>query len=484
MKKAMSPVQWVLFAIAIFLMFFNTLLTPFSGLNQTGMSIICIIVGTLVLMIGVDMQWGPLLCILAYVVSGVYSLSDSLKMSFGNATALFCVFNTMMLFVLKQNGVLKRIAIWGITRPFARKSPWAFVLVFWFTVCILTSFINITAAVVLFTTIAIEVYESVGMKIEERSTKLFLIGTYIMIGVSYGTTPIGHPTPLSAIGLFKDLVDVSILQFSAVGLIAGLFTLATLYIAMRYVLKMDVSKFSSFDFDTLLTDQKPMGKDEKISVGIFVGVIIWWILPDLVKSSFPTFYAFINKLGIITPAIVACVLMSIIRVDDKPLMNFMSTLRTGAEWGAYLIMTAAMLMSSSISNADGGVVPWMTALLEPIFGSMNPLLFVLIMGLVCTIITNFTSCTVAVTVAAAIAIPMISGGVVPGVQAGSLCIALGVVQALAYMTPPAGTVAAVTVGYEKLTPSEMFKSGAIASVFYGPVLTILSYCLANVLFFH
>lgn len=483
MKKAMSPVQWVMFAAALFLMFFNVILPPFNGLSQTGMSIICIIIGTLILMIGVDMSWGPLLCILAFPVSGVYSLADSLKFSFAHSTALFCVFNTMVLFVLKENGVLKRIATWAITRPFARKNPWSFVVVFWFTILIITSFINITAAVVLFTTLAIEICTSVNLKVADRTSKLFMAGTMAVIGISYGTTPIGKPTPISAIGLFQELAEVSIFQYSVVGMIIGVIFVATLVIAMKYIIKMDASPFGSVDFEALTKEKKPMGKDEKLSVIIFVGVIVLWILPDIVKNSVPTLYKFLNKMGIISPAIIACVLMSIIRVNDKPLMNFMQTFRNGAEWGAYLIMTAAMIMSTAINNADGGVVPWMTTLLEPIFGAMDPVLFVLIMGCLCTLITNFTSCTVAVTVVAAIAIPMISGGVVPGVQPGALCIALGVTQALAYMTPPAGTVAAVTVGYNWLTPGEMFKNGAILSLIYGPTLTLISYGLSCLFFF-
>lgn len=470
MKKLKSW-QWVVFAVSLFLMFFNQVLPCFDGLSRMGMSILCITIGSLLLMVCVDMKWGPLLCVLAFPVNDVYSLSQAMSMSFGNTTVIFCLFNTMLLYVLKKTGVLQRIAIWLITRPITRKSPWAFISIFWAVTLYFGAFINVTACTVLFLTLSIEILSSMGYTKEDRTAQLFMLGTMFGCALSFGLTPIGHPSPLTAIGLFSEFVDVSIMKYSVVGLVMGIPALAVFVLLMKYVYKLDVSRFQDFDPESLIKDRTAMGKDEKISLAVFVGVVILWLLPDIVKNSLPTIYTFVNKMGILTPAILGCVILCLVRVNGKPIMDMMDSLRNGAEWGAVFIMLAAMTLTSAIGNTEAGLSTWMSEKLAPVFGSMAPFMFVFVMSVLCIVITNFTSCTVAVTVPAAIALPLIASGAVTGVNMGAFCVTIGVTQALAFMTPPAGTVAAVTTGFGWIPAKSMFKDGAIFSVIFGILLT-------------
>ena len=478
-----KPYQWVITVICAFLMFFNQMLPPVFGLNNVGMGVVCIFVATLVMLLTVSTTWPVLLMIAAFPTSGIYTIAQSLQMTWGHSVVCFMIFNMAMLEVMRQTGVLRRIAVNMVTMPFAKKSPMAFLCCLWGASLLLGSFIDVTANVILFTTLTAEILTSIGLTKEDRFSRLVMLGIMLCCGFSYGVTPIGKPTAIAVIDLFKDYGEVSILQYSLVGFAVAVVVFILFVVIVKVFYHLDASQLAQFDTDELKkTVAGPMSKEEKYSLIIFLAVIVLWLLPDVSKLFSPELAAFLGKYGTVTAPMLGCVAMCLVHVDGKPMMDLPKALKDGLSWPALTVIMAAMALSSAVTNPDAGIVALLSEKLTPVMSGVSPLAFVFILGMICTIVTNFCSCTVAAMIPGTVAIALFASGAIAGVNMPALCIVIGLTEAIAYMTAAAGTVAAVTTGYGWLPTKMMLKDGAIFSLIFGVVSIFLAYGLGCLIF--
>ncbi len=479
--KALNPTQKVLFVISIVLMYFNRLFPAIEGLSELGNSTLWVFIGSLIMLVGVSRSWGIVLCMIAFPVSNVYTVGQMLQGTMGNATCNFMIFSTMMLYALRETGVLRRIAIMLISHPVTRKNPWFFIAALWAAALLVGSLINVTANVMLFTALTIEILEGLGFRKTDRFSLLVMLGTFFFCGFSYGVTPIGHPTALTTIALFEGLYPVSLLKYSLVGYIVAIPVYIIFVILMKYVYKLDAKVISSFDPTSLREGLGPMSKAEKYSLIIFSCVTLIWISPDVLKPISPALHGFVSRMGIYTPAALGAILMCLISIEDKPILDFYDGVRNGVEWNAVWLMYISLFLSSAVSRSDAGVSVWLGDLIGPVFSGMSSFMLVFVTGLLCTLLTNFMSCTLSVTIAATVPLALITSGTITNVNVPALCMVLGLVEAYAFMTPSAGTVAAVTAGFGWIPAKRMFRDGAVFSAIFGPITIVLAYYLATLI---
>ena len=121
--------QYVLTFLCGAVMFFSRSIPTIGTLPPLGMTILCIFIPTMLLLILVDTIWPVFMAILAFVVNDVYSLSQATALSLGNSTVWFVVFNGIIIYAMTQAGLLRRVAVWLVSRPISRKNPWIFLSV-------------------------------------------------------------------------------------------------------------------------------------------------------------------------------------------------------------------------------------------------------------------------------------------------------------------------------------------------------------------
>lgn len=483
MKTALKPTQWVIFAICIVLMYFNRFIPAFDGLEPRGMSILCITVGSLLLLLGVNMKWGIPLVIMAYPASGIYTVAQIMSKSFGNHLFAFVMFNTMLLFVLKKNGALHRLSVWFISRPFVKKNPWYLIIAFYLTILVLGSVINVTVCAVLFFSLAINILDQVGIKKGDRNATIFMLGTMFCVAFAFGATPIANPTNLNAMAMVKDLYDISIFEFSIIGYPVMFVSFGVFLLLLKFVFRLDASRFANFDASALGPDLGPMKKEEKLSVAIFVSVVVLWVLPDVISGFAPGVASFISGMGVISPAFLGCVLMCIVTVDGKPLMDYYEAMRN-SELGAAMLMAASMGISAGISDAEAGLPAWIGSLLGPAFSGLSPFAFIFVITMIAAIMTNFCSCSLTVTVVLSVGLPLVLSGAVTGVNAGILGTAVGYAASVtAFMTPPGGTIAAVLSGLDWVPSKDQLIHGAIYTAIFGVIIVVGTYLMGTAFVF-
>lgn len=471
--KTTYPIhKWFLIAISVFLMFGNRLFPTAFGLNAAGVSILCIFLGAMILLLFVNLAWPLLLCLLAYPVCGVYTISEALNMTLGSSVFWLVLLSGMLVSVLDECGVIKRIAIYFLNLRFVKKSPWIFVGTLFLCTLLIGSIMDPTALIVVMTALTGEILNALGVKKGDRFGEMLMLGILVFVGLSFGTTPIAHAVPMVIMPMFANVASINFLQYSIPGYISHLLFFVIYMLTMKYIFKVDVSCVKNADLSELQNELGPMSKRAIISSIIYVGVILLWFLPNMLQGVFPGFYEFMNSLGEVSPLIAGTAAMCIIRVEGKPVMDLVTQIKTGAPWTACFPVATALILGGSLSNPEAGIIDMISTAATPTLSHVSPFVFVIIICCVATLVTNFTSNTVTATLLSTISVALIEGGAISGVNAGALCFCIGATTALAFTTPPGSAYATIVQTTGWLPMKKQISYGSFYALL-GLIVTVL-----------
>lgn len=477
----MKRYKYVLIVIALFLMFFNSVLPPALGLSRSGMSIVCIFLGTLILLMGVSLTWPAFLMVLAFAFNDVYSISTALQMSLGHKTVWLVALCGILMGAISRTGLLRRMALFLIKRPTLQKDPWLLLGGFFLTLILLGSVMNVTAVCILFSSLAGEILQSLGVKKGDRFGELMFMGVLVFSGLSYCITPFAHSTPILAIDMMgAEFGRVNYLQYSLVGYACILLVFAMYLLISKFIFKMDVNIIRRFDPATL-GEVPHMSKREKASAVIYFGVVLLWFLPGVFEYICPPIAAFMNKIGEIAPVIAAIVLMVLLRFDGEPLMDFETELKNSIPWEAVLSMAAAMMLSSALSDPDAGITGVLAANVAPMLKTMPPYVIVLLLCLFCCILTCYASDTISATLACALFTALYHSGVITEIDPRAMAIVFGCVASCGFASPAGSTYGAVVYGTGWMRMKTQLLQGTAYSVGAALVFATFGYIFAGLL---
>ncbi|MBR4579292.1 MAG: SLC13 family permease [Oscillospiraceae bacterium] len=469
--------KWVFTIIGVLLMLCGGFLPPIFGLSQLGMQIACIFVGTILLWMFVSVTWPSLLCIVALILTPLYTYSSALNGSMGGWITSFVLFSSMLTYVLRQTGFLRRVALWIVTRPFAKKNPWLLLGLLFFAPLFIGSFMSPIPAFIVCLPIAEQIFAELKYEKGDRFPQIVVLGILFFASLSTAATPIAHTVTTMALSLYENDMGapINFVSYTIFGVISCLVIFFVALLLTKFVCRLDMDRLKNLDSSILNANREPMSRKEKWTLGVFVAVVAMWLLPGIIKGILPGVASAISTLGTPTPAIIGCILLCIIEDGGKPLMNWGESLAKGVPWGAVFMVAATSILGSALTNKDAGITERISSALSPVIGSMNPIVFVLFISLFTVIITNFASNTVTVTLMYSISLPLVYGGAIAGVNPAALTCVIGAGACVACATPPSTAHAAIAAGTGWLKTDTMLKYGLLWSVAAAILFAVVGY---------
>jgi len=474
--------KWIMTALCVFLMFFSRFLPSLFGLPTLGMQVLGIFIGTILMWMFVSVTWPSLLSILALMMTDLHTYSSALSGSMGGWITSFVLFSSMVTYTLRKTGFLKRMAIWFVTRPWAKRNPWLFLSLLFFAPLAIGSFMSPIPAFVVCLPIAEQVFAELKYEKGDRLPQIVVLGILFFASLSTAATPIAHTVTTLALSQYEKSTSLSIdfVKYTVFGVVSCLAIFIVSMLLTRFVLKPDMSRLKELDPATL-KNEEAMSKEEKITLTVFLLVVLLWLFPGLFSGVFPKAAKFVSSLGNPTPAIIGVCVLCCIQINGKSLMDFTDTVKNGVPWGAVFMVAATSILGSALTNKDAGVTALLSSALGPVIGSMPPILFVLFVSLVTIIITNFASNTVTVTLMYSISLPLVYEGAIAGVNPAALTCVIGAAACVACATPPSTAHAAIAAGSGWLKTDTMLKDGFILSIAAGIVFACVGYPIAAAL---
>lgn len=475
--KKLTPFQWLVTAIGVFLLFFNSVLPPIIGLNPVGMATLCIFAGMILMMVFVSLSWPVMLAVFAYYACGIYTMPQALSMSLGHQIVWLVAFSCMLLAAVEDTGLLRRIAIWMISFKITKKNPWIFVGLLFLSIYLVGCVMDVTAICLLYAGIVANILKVLNVEQGNRFGALLQIGVMVFVGMGMSATPIGHSMAVVSMEYFAHLCPVSWTQFTIIGFLGGIILLLLFMVAIKFFWPLEIGILKDYDPTEMRKELGPMSKEEKVSGLIYLLCVVLWLLPSFMTAGTPV-ADFLSKMTVAGAPLICTVLCCIVQVNGKPLMDFTKTIGNRVQWGACLTVSAAMMTAAAIQNPDAAIPAALAVAFGDVFSNMPGLVFVLASVGVGWVITQFCPSTIPMVLVESIALALIESGAVTNVHPGAYAIVAAVAIGTAYCTAPASTFAAITAGQGWVTPKEQFVIGGYAAVVSYLVSCLVLYPLA------
>ena len=447
--------------IGFMLIIFGRYIPLPDGMQPSGMNVVGIFAGVLILWLTVAIDWPSLLCIGALGLVPEIGFKPIFAASFGNETIIFLICTFMCTYALSETPFLNRCALSFITSPAAKKGPWQFVISFFAAVICIGCFVSPTVLFVVFLPIVEKINEILKLKRGDKIANMLMMGLAFCVSVSAGMTPIAHVFSIMAMGFYNTATGLSIGygQYMAFAVPVGILSTAFLVLIFRFILNPDMSEIKDIDISILKKELKPMDKKEKMILLVFCFIVILWVLPSLLKDVVPAVMK-ISKLGTAFPPILGVIIYSVITFDKKPLLNFNEGMKKGVQWSSIIMCAGTLAIGSAMTNKSIGLTHYIIGALSPILKDVSPIFLIIIFTAWACIQTNFSSNMVTVTVVTTVAVPLIqaANGTVSCPAVVSI---IGMMSAYAFATPPAMPHVAMAIGSGWTDTGSMMKHGFI-----------------------
>ena len=234
--------------------------------------------------------------------------------------------------------------------------------------------------------------------------------------------------------------------------------------------------FSFAVFDSIVDSlDKVSNKFNSIQIIYLVSFIIG-IAYSFALLLIPKTVPWYAKFASITQAawfILVIVVLSMVKVKGKPIMDAAKHFKEGANWGFITTVGIFSLLGGALTAEELGIKAWLTSIMGPVFSNMSWPLFVLMIVLVCTIVTNFFSNMATGVIVASLTAPFVAAFANQGINVSVVGAAIAYSSMFAFMTYAAAGPAPLLLGRKGITNKFIWSKGLLATVLYIIVATVV-----------
>lgn len=354
--------------VAVLLVFL--LLPPLEPLTAVGMKVVGIFLFTIIWWATMGIGYPSILCIALLALTGAMTPKAVFAASWGNYLILFILALFGLAQCFRLTGFSHRFALWFLTRPFTVGHPWLMIAMFLLGPLLLGGVMSGTATCITFMAIAEPMLGALGYKKGDRFAATLMMGIGWTATAAFIMTPIGHASNVMLIEWIQRDTSyvISFPLWMAVGVPTGLLLYLLILGYLRFVVRPNVSKFSGTAVEYVRQEKDKIGAmklEEKLVVGIFLVVVVCWMLPGLAGNILPGVSAYFDKIGYAIPPLVGACLLCIIRVKNQPLMTFQQWM-AGVPWGAIALIAAIMAIRDVVGSPETGIPQLLANLFQPI----------------------------------------------------------------------------------------------------------------------
>ena len=462
-----------------------------APLTQTGMQVIGTLLGVAFIYSTVGNSWGTFLAWLMLaepakvLMESKNGFNTVIQMTLGDNIVAFVLLSLMLCHALKTSGFMDQFSYWFLHRKFAMKGPWSFFAAWMILSFLFGLFIETIPLCIFLLNASYSIFERAGYKKGDKFPSCVVIGTVFSALCAYVATPVvvggGFKAMSVAAPFLENGGSIPMLQYALCASPALLITFAFIYVAMRYIVKPDTSNMEGANFQKLLGEKPaPMTTKGKYISVIYFATVFCWIVPNFLDMIAPdaAITGWFGKMGTLGFAMIALVLLFIIKIDGKPLLNMAEAFK-GVPWGIIVVMATTRCIATLLAKDGTGFKAWITAIVEAVNGTASPWLIVAIICLLCAAATQVASNTPVYTIAIAALVPQAS---LLGMSGEGIAVMISAASGLALTLPSGFAFLSYLVGDEWCIKSDEMKVGSMAVILHYLLCVTLTYGVTMLIF--
>lgn len=472
---------WIHTIIGLVLMFGIPQLPPIEPITQIGMQIGGIFIGAIYLWSFVGTFWPSLIAIVAL---GFTDYADMYTMfsSFAGYLPLLMLFCMIFFGAIGDCGLTQYIGRWFLTRKIINGRPSVFNFLMMTAVFVVSAFIDpLMALLVLWPTLYV-ILEEVGYSKEERYPRILIIATFLAVTLGQCTLPF-FGGQLVILGAFEAAsgIPTNYGLYIFFNVITSLLIFVVVTLLIKYVLRPDMSKMANVSIEKINKEPlPPMNLQQKIYIVAALAFLAFAIAPSILPADW-MIVEVINRLNLVGFTLLAIALLSMIKIDGKPVLDPVHICKEYVMWDLYLLVVVAVFLSNCLMVDETGIKPWLINLLTPVFGSHGQIFFIVVLMVLGVLITNVANNAITGAILMQIIVAMApSMGIDNPVP---LAMTVTMAMFLALLTPAGSPYAAVLhANKERVSNGDIIKYGSIMIIASVIVYIAVGLPLANILF--
>jgi Na+/H+ antiporter NhaD/arsenite permease-like protein len=239
----------LIYVISLLFVFGFRFVPPAAGMTASGMQVLGVFIGTLIMWLTTAIDWPSILCLAGLSLVPELSMNSILASSFGNATFTFLLFTFICTYALSKTSFVKRCAVAFISNRIAQKGSWWFVTLYCLSILIIGLFISPVVLFVVYLPILDTICHELGLTGEDKLANCLALGQMLCCCFSCGMTPIAHVFAVMAIGFYQQATGnvISYAQYMTAAIPVGIIC----FIVMMLVFRKEQQPVSADVFTTV-----------------------------------------------------------------------------------------------------------------------------------------------------------------------------------------------------------------------------------------
>lgn len=467
--------------IGLILMFGIPLIPPIEPITKIGMQLGGIFVGLVYLWSTVDMFWPSLIGIVALAFTDYVDFYGILP-AFANYTALFMLFSMVFCGVMSSCGLTNYIARWFLSRKIINGRPNMFNFIVMVAMYIVSGFFDPLMAILVLWPTLYAIFKEAGYGPGDAYTRILVVATFIAITLGQGTLPF-FGAQLIILSAFQAAsgITVNYMIYIVVQISVSIAVLIAITFLIKFILRPDMNKMKNISIAEITSKPlAPMDATQKFLALMIPTMIVFGLLPSVLPTD-SIIASYINRLSLLGFTLLMLFILGAVRIKGRPIADLGKVAQENVMWDLYLLVVLALYFSGNLLADATGIKPWLVQLLLPIFGSLSPIFFIILLLIIGLLLTNIANNAII----GAIFVQILSA-VAPSLgieNPAPIAIILTMVMFLAVLTPAASPYAAMLhANKEWVSMNDILRYGSLMLIVSIIIFIVVGLPLANLLY--
>lgn len=400
--KKKKDLYYLHVAIGLAIMAILWFMPPIEPITAVGMRCAAAFLGMVYLWSTAGTLWPSVLGLFLLAISGFAGEGAAgFKLTVLNALGADTVVLTMLAMILfgalDEAGCTRYIAHWFVTRKIITGRPYAFMSIFFVCVYVLSTLVSPITALIILWPISLRIMDTVKVERCDKVWPFFFVGMFAFSTLGQPLFPF-MGAQLVVVSAFEGMTQgkypilANAGPYMALNLIMTAIIGVAYILALKFVIRVDVSKFKAIDAEKIARDEAmpPMNIVQKLYMFMVPMYLLMLLAPSFVPETVPGI-SFLKTMGPVGVTILWIVIFTMVKIAGKELLDFKEVAYKQFNWGIYFMIAAAVYGANTLSNPATGVPDFLLETLNPILGGRSEMVFVAILFTTALILTNFAN---------------------------------------------------------------------------------------------
>lgn len=426
-----------------------------------------------------DVIWPSLLGLVMLAVCGYDTIDNVLLSAFGNSTVILIFLFCAVTAILSAAGVADYIANKLVSLKIVQGRPYTLTFMLLIVMIILNLLLSATPAFIMMVPLIKEVATRYGFKPGDVWPMYTILAANWVGCVAYQLLPF-KAGPAMVFGSYSELSGITDINYIAyIACVAAMLiaTIAIVLLFCRFIVKPDVTPILKNKSD-VQNDEKLTSMQKYVLIS-FIVLLVAMLLPNIAPADW-ALTTILKTIG--TNGLLLIYIALYVFLNFRDGINFKMIMSRDMAWPALSLVASALTIAGAFKDDSTGIIAWIGEIVAPIVEGRSVVLFVGLIILLTTIMTNVANNMATLAIFTPLAYTV---GISTGADINMLAVMLCVLMtgAIGLATPPASSTTAYLAGEKEWVPgNSVVKYGVIFCVFNMIIVYVFGFGLGSLLF--